>query len=66
MTKTWLVHFVAYCQNCDWQNQDYIDGPRLAAKHARQKKHLVDADKGYAIHYDGRPMDQNRGRNDRR
>ena len=55
MSRSRLVHFVAHCQDCDWYTDDYINGPRLASRHAKQKKHIVCGDKGYSVRYAGRP-----------
>lgn len=51
MTRRWLVHYLAECQVCKWEIQDYINGPRKASIHARKTGHEVHAEAGYAIRY---------------
>jgi hypothetical protein len=49
--REWLVHFLAQCDECGWNTQDYEHGPRKAAEHARRTGHAVSGEKGYAVRY---------------
>ena len=52
--KEGLTHFISHCEDCDWKSEDYLNGPRLASEHARKHCHLVIAEKGYSVEYNGR------------
>ena len=43
-----LVHCIARCDDCDWEDQDYLTANNAAYKHAREHKHTVRAE--LAIH----------------
>ena len=49
--RKWLVHFIAKCDVCKWQTEDYLAGPRRAAEHSRKTGHTVSAELGYAAKY---------------
>lgn len=51
---TWLVHIVATCEDCGKEFQNHKNGQALAAKHAKQHRHLVRGEIGLAFEYDGR------------
>ena len=52
--KCWVVHVNATCQDCGKQFSYYKNGQALAAKHAKEKGHLVEGEVGLAFEYDGR------------
>ena len=41
-----IIHCIANCQQCDWQEQDYLTAPRKAAAHHRKTQHSVLVEKG--------------------
>jgi len=49
--RPWLVHAVAYCQECDWKCEDYHIAVRAARDHARQTGHKIVVETGYAQTY---------------
>ena len=51
-----LIHGIAHCRDCKWQNENYLTVQREAAKHARITGHRVMADLGYVVEY-GPPKD---------
>lgn len=54
--KMGLVHFLAQCQECAWNTQDYINGPKNARSHAQAKNHVIDVEEGYNGIYDGKQI----------
>lgn len=54
MPNMFRVHFMAECEDCDWQTGDYLDGPRRASDHAKNHGHKVTGESGYAHTYDHR------------
>jgi len=52
--KTWKVHAIAECQDCDWRNEGYKNAQATAAIHAKKYKHLVRVETGLVSEYDGR------------
>lgn len=52
--KTWKVHTIAHCEDCDWGTEDYKNGQGISAIHAKSKKHLVTVEVGLVSKYDGR------------
>lgn len=51
-----LTHFLAECCECEWEAQDFINGPKLAASHARRTGHTVRGEKGYMVRYNDREL----------
>ena len=49
-----VVHCVATCETCGAEFSSHKNGQALAAKHAKQKAHLVHGEVGLAFTYDGR------------
>lgn len=49
------VHFVAHCDDCDWETSDFLRGPEAALSHAKSKRHKVVGESGYYHGYDFRP-----------
>jgi hypothetical protein len=49
--RAWIVHFIADCSECDWYSDDFIDGPKKAADHAKQTGHKISGEKGYACRW---------------
>jgi len=52
--KMGVVHVIAQCRDCSWECQNYLTAQKLAARHARVKKHVVSVDVGKAGTYDGK------------
>ena len=52
--KAWLVHVSMTCQDCGKEFEDYLNGQAVAAKHAKDHKHLVTGEIGLAVRYDGK------------
>ena len=46
-----LIHFVAKCDVCEWQTEDYLRGQVAASDHSRKTGHIVSAEAGYSIKY---------------
>lgn len=51
--RVWQVGFTANCRDCEWATEDYINGNRDAAQHARKNGHVVMAEKTLHIEYGG-------------
>jgi len=49
--RSWRVHAIFECQDCDWYCADYSYGPTAAIKHARENKHDVFGETGNAVRY---------------
>lgn len=52
--RVWKVHTIGTCQDCGKNFDNYKNGQALAAKHAKDHKHLVHGEIGLAFRYDGR------------
>lgn len=52
--ECWKVHFVATCEDCGKEFQEFINGQALAAKHAKKYKHIVRGEVGLAVVYNGK------------
>lgn len=52
--KMGVVHVIAVCRDCSWENADYLTAQNSAAKHAKEKKHTVSVEIGKAGTYDGK------------
>lgn len=48
-----VVHGIASCRTCSWSTQSYKNAQAIAVKHAKDKKHVVVGEVGYAFVYDG-------------
>ena len=51
--NTRKVHTIANCENCEWGTEEYTNGQAISAKHAKDKKHIVQGEVGLAFIYDG-------------
>ena len=49
--RKWLVHAIANCQECDWEELDYKTAQKLARKHHLKTGHEVHIETGYAGTY---------------
>ena len=49
--RPWLVHAIAHCSDCLWENEDYHTARRSAYVHARQTGHEVVVETGYVQYY---------------
>ena len=52
--KMGIVHVIAECRDCSWRNTNYLTAQGLAAKHAKEKKHIVSVEVAEAGTYDGK------------
>ena len=52
--KIGVVHVIAECDDCGKKFQNHKNGQALAAKHAKQYKHLVMGEVGLAFQYNGK------------
>lgn len=43
------VHVILRCMDCDWDTQDFIEGPKLASKHHNETGHHIVGEYGYAV-----------------
>ena len=46
-----LTHFIAECKDCNFCEEDYVNGPRRTSRHAAQTGHRITGDYGYTFHY---------------
>jgi hypothetical protein len=49
--RKFLVHAIAYCQNCDWYNEQYTTARELARRHHKKTGHEVDVELTYTLTY---------------
>lgn len=49
--KTWKVHTIAECRDCDWRTEGYKNGQAIAAIHAKIKRHKVVGEVGLVFEY---------------
>ena len=49
-----VVHVVANCRNCSWEDTNYLTAQKSASKHAKYKKHTVSIEVLKAGTYDGK------------
>lgn len=42
-----LVHAIAHCQDCDWEEEWYLDAQKKASQHHRKTGHEVHVETGY-------------------
>jgi len=52
--RTWKIHTIAQCQDCNWETSSYKNGQALAALHAKSKGHIVRGEVGLAFEYNGK------------
>jgi len=45
-TSKRLIHVIAHCQDCNWQEEDYISAAREATKHCRKTGHTISVEQG--------------------
>ncbi len=41
-----VVHCIAQCKNCDWNDDGFKDAARKASRHSREKGHAVLVEQG--------------------
>lgn len=49
-----VIHVVAHCEDCKWENQDYIKGQKKAYGHARRTGHHVIVEIGRLTEYNSK------------
>lgn len=49
--RQWLVHSIADCQDCDWEETDYRTAIQKGRYHAKKTGHTVSIETGYAQIY---------------
>ncbi len=49
-----VVHVIAECKDCNWRTESYKNGQAIAAKHAKENKHVVTVDVGLVVEYNGK------------
>ena len=42
-----LIHAIAKCQECNWEEEDYLTAQKEARKHAKKTGHEVILEEGY-------------------
>lgn len=52
--EKWLTHYIAWCEDCDWRTEDFLQGRRQASQHAAKTGHRVRAEEGYVVRYNER------------
>jgi len=52
--RPWLVHAVAYCQECEWRNESYREARERAYSHAKRTGHYIVVETSYVQHYNER------------
>lgn len=41
-----IIHIIAHCQNCDWQEEDFKKAMSKARKHATETGHKINIETG--------------------
>lgn len=54
MSRSNLVHAIANCEDCDWQEHDYRVARKRAYQHAKKHGHKVTGETAYYFVYNGR------------
>ena len=49
--RSWKIHAVFECQECDWENGLWTDADKLARKHAQETGHHVRGENGFCVVY---------------
>jgi len=49
--RKWLIGAVAYCNDCDWEEEDYKTAQKEARKHALRTGHTVGVETTYYQEY---------------
>ena len=51
--STFTVHQIAYCQNCEWSNEEYknFQARKTAYRHAKKTGHSVTVETGLITQY---------------
>lgn len=52
--RTWKVHAIAMCTDCNKEFCNYKNAQALAAQHAQKYRHVVTGEVGLAFKYDGK------------
>lgn len=52
--RPWLIHAIANCTDCNWQEDDYHIAVRKGRDHAKRTGHKVSVETGYAQIYNDR------------
>lgn len=51
MKRQGLVHAIAYCRDCNWEETWYLTAVRKGRYHAKKTGHTVDIETGYTHTY---------------
>lgn len=51
--EKWLVHAVMSCEECGWEEGNFLEAQETARAHAKKYGHKVAGELGYALVYDG-------------
>lgn len=54
--RRYLIHFIAECHDCDYEEGDFVKGPRRASAHAKKTGHWVTCEYGIAADYNQRDV----------
>lgn len=49
--RKWIVHAIADCKECDYEDTDFRTAQRTARNHALKTGHEVHIETGYAQYY---------------
>lgn len=49
--RPWLVHALAYCSDCGWDENNWRNAVKEGRKHASKTGHMVTVETGYAQIY---------------
>lgn len=52
--KKSLIHALARCCVCQWQDENYLTAQKQSAKHVHQTGHVVQLELGYLAEYSKR------------
>lgn len=55
----WLVHAIAQCSDCDWEEMSYRIAVKQGREHARKTGHEVIVETGYAQIYNSKDKEKN-------
>ena len=50
--KKWSIHFMAECEDCNWDTADHVSGRQKAHDHHRRTGHAIHGELG--VHYEWR------------
>jgi len=54
--RKWLIHAIAYCSGCNFEEQDYHIAQKKGRQHALKTGHMVTIETAYAQIYNNKNL----------